>query len=77
MARWFPERYRQICGLLANARIDAGLSQTEVAEALGVTQQVISRVEVGDRRVDPAELEAFARLYRQPITYFYAPDEEG
>lgn len=37
----------QVCGLLACYRKEAGLSQTEAAELLGVSQPALSRVEAG------------------------------
>jgi hypothetical protein len=40
------------------------------AEALDVPQQFVSRAELGERRLDVVELQDFARLYRQPISFF-------
>jgi hypothetical protein len=31
-------------------------------------------VETGERRIDPTELEKFARLYGKPITFFLSGD---
>jgi len=63
-------RYRQFLGRLRAARHDAGLTQLEVARALGVGQSLISKCEAGERRVDVVELEDFARLYRKPLSFF-------
>lgn len=71
MASWNPERYAQMIKKLVDARHEKGLNQTEVAKALGAPQQHISRVETGDRRIDPTELQAFARLYEVPLTEFF------
>lgn len=46
---------------IAAARASRGLSQAELAEALGLTQSAISRIESGDRAVDSLELAALAR----------------
>lgn len=74
VASWRPEEYRRLVERLKAARLEAGLSQVQVAEALGVPQQHVSRVELGERRVDPTELAELARLYGKPLGYFL---EEG
>lgn len=74
MASWRPEAYRRLVERLKAARLAAGLSQVQVADALGVPQQHVSRVELGERRVDPTELAELARLYGKPLGYFL---EEG
>lgn len=68
MATWFPEQYEGLRIRLVAARSAAGMSQPQVAEALGVPQQHVSRVETGDRRIDPVELWAFAQLYGVSVT---------
>ncbi|RME78266.1 MAG: XRE family transcriptional regulator [Chloroflexi bacterium] len=59
---------------LRKAREALGLSQVEAANRLGKTQSYISRCETGKRRLDIFELEAFARLYNKPISYFLAEE---
>lgn len=76
MASWYPDAYRRMREQLAEARKRAQLSQSEVARRLGMPQQHISRVESGDRRIDPMELQAFARLYGVPITAFFEEGEQ-
>lgn len=63
-------RYRRFLALLRQARLDAGLTQNQVASALGTHQSFVSKCESGERRVDVIELERFARVYRRPITDF-------
>ena len=48
-------------GLLRRARLEAGLSQTELGQRLGLSQLLISRSELGDRKIDALELRAFCR----------------
>ena len=50
------EEHRVLCSLLRQYRIDAGLSQVQLAEALDEPQSLVSRVEVGERRLDILEL---------------------
>lgn len=63
-------RYRQFLNLLRRARVDAGLTQVQVAVALGRPQSYVAKCEAGERRIDVVELEQFARIYRRPIQYF-------
>ncbi len=64
-----PE-YRAFLGRLRKARLQAGLTQVQVAEGLGLRQSEVSRMESGERRVDFVELVRFARLYRRHLDYF-------
>lgn len=64
-----PE-YTRMRERLKEARKAAGMTQEHVAEELGRPQSFVSKVETGERRIDPTELEKFARLYGKPITYF-------
>ncbi|MEX2578846.1 MAG: helix-turn-helix transcriptional regulator [Verrucomicrobiales bacterium] len=43
------ERFRD---LLRQARIDAGLTQVELADRLGKLQSYVSKAELGERRLD-------------------------
>ena len=38
--------------------------------ARAAKQSFVSKVETGERRIDPTELEKFAKLYGKPITFF-------
>jgi transcriptional regulator with XRE-family HTH domain len=46
------------------------MTQEHVAKELDRPQSFVSKVETGERRIDPTELQTFARLYGKPITYF-------
>ena len=76
MATRHPERYRKLLRRLRRARREADMTQVEAARALGVTQQFLSRTETGDRRLDPVELEEFARIYSKPIGFFLGSKDE-
>jgi transcriptional regulator with XRE-family HTH domain len=49
------DRYKAFIGLLIAARKDAGLSQAEVAERLGLPQPFVSKYENRVRRLDVSE----------------------
>ncbi len=70
MATRHPERYRKMLARLRKARRAAGFTQIEAAARLGVPQTFISRVELGERRIDPLELQEFALLYGKPVDFF-------
>jgi transcriptional regulator with XRE-family HTH domain len=70
MASSHPERYRQLIAKLRQARRDAGLTQVDVAQRLNKPQQFVSRVELGERRLDPIELAELAKLYGKALTFF-------
>jgi len=63
-------RYRTLLERLKAARLDAGLTQAQVAAALNQPQSFVSKCESGERRVDAVELERFAKLYGKPLDYF-------
>ncbi len=55
---------------LVKARLEAVLTQVEVAKKLGRPQSHVSNVETGQQRVDIVELQRFAKLYGKDINYF-------
>ncbi|NKS61883.1 helix-turn-helix domain-containing protein [Rhodococcus hoagii] len=52
--------YQQLCALLRQLRLDAGLTQVEVARRLGEPQSFVSKYESGERRLDIIELRRVA-----------------
>jgi transcriptional regulator with XRE-family HTH domain len=56
--------YARFLALLHDARIEAGLTQSEAAARLRRPQSFVSKCESGERRVDVVELAAFCRAYR-------------
>ena len=57
----FSDAYAQFLRVLINARKEAGVTQVELARALGRPQPFISYIETGERRVDVIEFCAIAR----------------
>ena len=68
-------RYRGFLERLRDARRRAGMTQVQVAQALGRPQSFVAKCEAGERRIDVIELEDFARLYRKPLRFFLSKDE--
>lgn len=66
----YQAAYRRFIGKLRQARLEAGLTQAQVAELLGKPQSFMSKVESGERRVDFVELQVLAQLYGKPLAYF-------
>ena len=64
------KEYADFVGKLREARLEAGLRQIDVAKKLKRTQSYVSRVEVGEQRLDILELKKFAELYKRNLHYF-------
>ena len=75
-AKFSPE-YRRLCALLVRARESAGLRQADVAERLSKPQSYVSKVELGERRLDVLEFIEFARaIDADPIRIIKAVSKE-
>jgi transcriptional regulator with XRE-family HTH domain len=48
-----------------------GLSQTQLADALGITFQQIQKYERGANRISASKLYEAARLLQSPVSYFF------
>ena len=60
MKSTFTKRYEWFCEVLVNARRSKGLTQVQVAAALGTPQSYVSKYESGERRLDGVEFIAVA-----------------
>ena len=76
-ARTVPrqELYDRFIARLIRAREEAGLSQREVSESLGMAHSFLSKCETKDRRIDVLELLQLAELYGKPLDFFFSADE--
>jgi transcriptional regulator with XRE-family HTH domain len=66
----YIREYRLFLKRLKQARLDARLTQSEVAELLSRPQSFVSKSESGERRVDFVELLHLAKIYRKPVHFF-------
>lgn len=62
--------YKNIIKRLKEARIEAGLSQQDVADKLEKPQSYVSKIESGERRLDVAEIRKFASVYKKDVSFF-------
>jgi transcriptional regulator with XRE-family HTH domain len=68
---------RRLAALLRQARVEANLTQGQVAERIGQTQSYISKYESGEQRLDLIELEAVCNAVGIPLTEFVRRYLEG
>ena len=68
-------RHRALIAFLTQKRKNAGLSQSELAKALGEYQSFVARMESGQRRVDVVEYEKLAKILKFDVHEFFKPDD--
>lgn len=60
----------RLATLLRQVRLEANLTQSQLAEAIGETQSYISKYESGEQRLDLIELEAVCKAVGIRLTVF-------
>lgn len=60
----------RLAALLRQARLDADLTQSQVADRIGQTQSYVSKYESGEQRLDLIELEAVCKAVGIPLPHF-------
>jgi transcriptional regulator with XRE-family HTH domain len=68
---------RRLAALLRQARVEANLTQGQIAESIGQTQSYVSKYETGEQRLDLIELEAVCKAVGIPLTEFVRRYLEG
>lgn len=63
-------RYQEMLVRLRKAREESGLTQVQASFKLGKYHSFVTKVETGERRIDPIELTDFAKLYKKSSTAF-------
>lgn len=66
----YTKEHKYLVESLRKARIEAGLSQVDVAKLLRKGQSYVSKIEAGQRRVDVVQISAFAKIYNKPLGFF-------
>ncbi len=66
----YSDDHQELVVKLKKARKIAKLTQIDVADALGVTQSLISKIENGQVRLDIIQIKKLAKLYQKPVDYF-------
>lgn len=70
------ERDQDIARKLRERRIEMRLSQSEVANNLGITHQQVYKYEQGIDRIPASRLYEFANILSTPISFFYGEEKE-
>jgi transcriptional regulator with XRE-family HTH domain len=66
----YSNEYKKVISKLKDARLEAGLTQLDVARKIKKHQSYISKIESRERRLDIIELKLLAKLYKKDIDYF-------
>ena len=66
----YTKTHRYLVKQLIKARKQARLKQEDVARKLGKTQSYVSKIEVGQRRVDIVQLKELAEIYKKKLDFF-------
>jgi len=69
--------FKEIGKKIQQARDDKGLTQVELAQALGITQAGLSNYELGKRRLYLHQIEQIARTLGKDLEYFIGAENAG
>ena len=68
-------RHRALIAFLTEKRHAAGMSQSDLAKALGEYQSYVARLESGQRRVDVIEYETLADILNFDVHEFFTHED--
>ena len=72
MVKRSPEPTDKYVGMRARARrMMLGMSQTRLADAVGLTFQQIQKYEKGTNRISASRLQEIAKMLQVPVAYFF------
>lgn len=66
----YTKEHKKLIERIIQARKEAGLSQVEAAKRLGRSQSYISKIEVGQRKIDVIELKKIAKVFNKKVSFF-------
>lgn len=69
------DEHKLVGSRLREAREMLGLTQADVAGALGIGRTSINAMELGRRKVTGLELRRLSRLYRRPVAWLLSEEE--
>lgn len=70
-----PNEHRVVGGRLREARLSMGLTQADVAKALGLSRPTLAAVEKGTRKITGLELRRLARLYQRDVAWLLGEEQ--
>lgn len=70
-----PNEHRVVGARLRDARLATGLTQAEVAGALGMSRPTLAAVEKGTRKITGLELRRLARLYQRDVAWLLGEED--
>jgi transcriptional regulator with XRE-family HTH domain len=73
----FTDEYEVLLNLLRETRQAAKFTQVQLAERLGQSQSFVSKVEIGERRLDLIQLRTICRHLGTTLPEFVSKLEEG
>jgi predicted transcriptional regulator len=73
----YADRRRDLIRDLVTARLDSGLSQTELAARMGTSQSAVARLESGDLDARLSTLERYAAALGRTVVWQLRPSEES
>lgn len=66
----YDKKHKDLVDRLKKARVDAKISQEELAQKLNKTQSFVSKLESGQVKVDAILLNELAHIYKKSVNYF-------
>lgn len=73
----YSDRRRDLIRELVSARLENGLSQTEIAARMGTSQSAVARLESGDLDARLSTLERYAAALGRTVNWQLRPSEES
>lgn len=73
----YTDEYQVLLRLLREARERSGVTQVELARTLGQTQSYVSKIELGDRRIDLIQLRTILAALGVGLADFVARLEDA
>lgn len=70
-----PNEHRVVGARIREARLSIGLTQAEVADALGLSRPTLAAVEKGTRKITGLELRRLARLYQRDVAWLLGEEQ--